>query len=232
MFEKILKREKLLIVLAVLIAVVYLGGRYFDRRYDEAVAQNTVAQLALKEQRAENAAIEKRVVARLQQYQDLVSSLTTQNAALAQAAGQRRIELKHQQEIDQALPLPDLAIRWTHLAKLQPDDIKSTNKGLLVSESGSRTTVQVLETVPVLTQDLSDAHTVLNNKDKQIEGAEVLVSELQTQVSGLKGELTAKDRACDARLILEKSKAHKSKVTWFVTGIGIGAGVVLKLVLF
>lgn len=228
----ILKHQTILIVLAVLLAFVYLGGRYFDSRYDEAVAKNAVAQQALKEQRTENAAIEKRVTAQLQQYQELVTTLTAQNSVLAKAAGQRHTELEHQQKVDQTLPLPELAIRWTHLAKLQPDDIKSTDKGLIVSEDGSRATVHILETVPVLQQDLSDSHTVLTNKDKQIEGAESLVSGLQTQVSGLKAELVSKDTACKTELTLEKAKSRKGKLKCFLTGLGIGAGVIVKLVLF
>lgn len=232
MFEKILSRERLLIVLSVLIAVVYLGGRYFDSRYDDAVAKNAVAQQVLQEQVTQNATIAKQLAVQVQQYQGMITSLTAQNSSLARAMGQRQTEVQHQQKIDQTLPLPDLAVRWQKLAELSPGDFENTTRGLHVSESGSRTTVQILETVPALREDLADSHTIIANKDTQIEGANGVISGLGTQVAGLKSELTAKDKACDTQLKLYKTRSRKGKFKWFLTGLGVGAGVIVKLVLF
>ena len=232
MFEKILSRERLLIVLAVLVALVYLGGKYFDSSKDSAVAKNAVAQQVLQEQVTQNATIAKQLAVQVQQYQEMITSLTAQNSSLARAMGQRQTEVLHQQKIDQTLPLPDLAVRWQKLAGLNPSDFENTTRGLHVSESGSRTTVQILETVPALRADLVDTHKIIENKDTQIKGADGIIAGLNTQVTGLKSELTAKDKACDTQLSLEKAKARKGKVRSFLTGLGIGAGVVAKLVLF
>jgi hypothetical protein len=234
MFDKekswILNHEKILIVLAALVVLVYLGGRYFDS--DSAVAKNAVAQQVLQEQVTQNATIAKQLAVQVQQYQEMITSLAVQNSSLARAMGQRQTEVLHQQKIDQTLPLPDLAVRWQKLAGLQPGDFENTPKGLHVSESGSRTTVQILETVPVLREDLATTHQIIANKNTQIEGATGVITGLNTQVAGLKTELTAKDKACETELKLAKAKARKGKVRSFIFGVGIGAGVVAKLVLF
>jgi hypothetical protein len=228
----ILKHQTILIVLAALVAFVYLGAKYLDSSKDSAVAKNAVAQQVLQEQVTQNATIAKQLAVQVQQYQEMITSLSAQNSSLTRAMGQRQTEVQHQQKIDQTLPLPDLAVRWQKLAGLQSSDFENTGKGLHVSESGSRTTVQILETVPALREDLAASHKIIENKDTQIEGADGIISGLNTQVTGLKSELTAKDKACATQLSLEKAKARKSKVKYFVTGLGIGAGVVAKLVLF
>lgn len=236
MFDKekswILNHERLLIVLAVLVVLVYLGGKYLDSSQESAIAKNAVAQQVLQDQVAQNATIAKQLATQVQQYQGMIESLAAQNSSLARAIGQRQTEVLHQQKVDQTLPLPDLAVRWQKLTGLQPGDFENTTRGLHVSESGSRTTVQILETVPVLREDLAATHKIIENKDTQIEGANGVITGLNTQVTGLKAELTAKDKACATQLSLEKAKARKSKVKYFVTGLGIGAGVVAKLVLF
>lgn len=231
MFEKILNREKLLIVLAVLIAVVYLGGKYLDNAKESAIAKNAVAQQALQDQVTQNATIAKQLATQVQQYQSMIESLTAQNSSLARAMGQRQTEVLHQQKIDQTLPLPELAVRWQKLAGLTPADFENTTKGLHVSESGSRTTVQILETVPAMREDLVATHKIIENKDTQIDGANGIITGLNTQVTGLKAELTAKDTACTAEVKLEKAKSRKGKLRAFVVGLGIGAGVVVKLLI-
>lgn len=232
MFEKILNRERLLIVLAVLVAVVYLGAKYLDHAKESAIAKNAVAQQALQDQANQNAVIAKQLATQVQQYQGMVESLASQNSTLARSMGQRQTEVLHQQKIDQTLPLPDLAVRWQTLTGLQPGDFENTTRGLHVSESASRTTVQILETVPALRKDLEATHQIIENKDTQIEGANGVITGLNTQVAGLKAELTAKDKACETELKLEKAKARKGKLKSFLTGAGIGAGVVLKILLF
>lgn len=225
------EHERLVLGLGLLGVVLWLGNSFLSHTYDRALVKNAIANQVLQEQISKNEEIEKQMSHQLETYQQLMSTLSAQNSSLARAMGQRQTEVLHQQKIDQTLPLPDLAVRWQKLAGLQPGDFENTTRGLHVSESGSRTTVQILETVPALREDLAATHQIIENKDTQITGANGVITGLNTQVAGLKAELTAKDKACETELKLEKAKARKGKLRAFVVGLGVGAGVVVRLLI-
>jgi hypothetical protein len=220
--------ERLIIILAVLLAAVYLGSLWMNHSSDSAVAANAIAQQDRKEQTAQNVEIAKQVIALQQQYQQMMVTLSAQNAAINSAINQRQIVVQQQQKVDQTLPLPDLAKRWEKLVDLQPSDIQATDKGLTVTDAGSRETVKVLETVPALKQEVKDTQQIVENKNAQVEGLTGLVTSRDTEIVGLKAEVSKADAACKTTLDLEKTKARKSKVKWFVGGVITGAAFVVR----
>jgi hypothetical protein len=226
----VVAHEKLIIVIAVLATVLFLGNRWMNKSDDKAIANNAVAQQVLQERITQNENLAKQLATQLQQYQQIITAMAAQNTALANSMKQRQVEVQQQQKIDQTLPLPDLAIRWEKLANLQPIDIQNTDKGLAVSEYGSRATVQILETVPALQQDKKDLTTTIANKDTELNACNGVVKNFNEQVvPGLKAELVEKDKACVARLDLEKADARKSKKNWFIRGVVSGAAAAVAL---
>jgi hypothetical protein len=227
----ILAHEKLLIVTGTLAATLYLGSMWIGHSSDKAIAEAAAAKQVVAEQVARNADISKMMLTQTQQYQQLVNTLVANNQSIVSAMAARQTAVQQQQKVDQTLPLPDLAIRWEKLAGLQPSDIVATDKGLTVNEEGSRTTVQILETVPVLQMDVKDSHQIIINKDQQIGGLDGLVTGLRKQVDGLTIEIKDKDAACTTQLNVQKAEARKSKRNWFIGGLITGAGVVARLLI-
>ena len=225
----ILAHERILIVFAVLFLAVFLGWKYLNSSSEEAIAKNAVAQEVLQQQVTQNQAITKQLATQVEQYQQMLSALTAQNASLLKNISQRQVAVQKQQQIDKTLPLPELGRRIEGLAGLTTPDVTPTAKGLELSEAGSRAIAQLLETVPVIQQEVKDLQVIVANKDVQIASLETLVGSLNIQVAGLRTELLDKDRAMKAAIDLEKAKARKSKVRYFLTGLGIGAGIAAYL---
>jgi uncharacterized protein YlxW (UPF0749 family) len=227
----VLAHERLLIIVLAVAAVVFLGWKYLNSSSDAAIAKNAVAQEVLQQQVTQNQAITKQLATQVEQYQQMLSALTAQNASLLKNISQRQVAVQKQQQIDKTLPLPELGRRIEGLAGLTTPDVTPTAKGIELSEAGSRAIAQLLETVPVIQQEVKDLQAIVANKDTQIASLETMVGSLNIQVAGLKTELLDKDRAMKAAIDLEKAKARKSKIRYFLTGLGIGAGVASYLLL-
>lgn len=225
----ILAHERILIIFAVLFFAAFLGNKWINHSAEVASEKSVAAQQVLQEQINTNVNIAAQLKDEVKAYKETLATLTAQNAALVQSISQRQVAVQKQQKIDQTLPLPDLGKRLATVAGITTPEITATVKGLEISEVGSRAITQLLETLPQLQQDVADLKVVAANKDIQIASLTNLVNSLNTQVDGLKKELVDKDVACKAEIKLEKAKARKSKLRYFLTGLGIGAGIATYL---
>lgn len=218
--------ERLVLGLAVLALVLYLGNKYINASADQAIAKAAAAQQALDTIKQQNADLQKKTDAQVAQYAALLTQLTQQNQNLLASIQSRREAVQQQQTVDASLPLPQLASRWIDLAKLKLDAIKSTENGLIVTAEGAVTTVQALELVPVLQQNLADMEKIVANKDQQISGLDGVADGLKVQVGGLQSQIVAADTACKATLEAQKAKDRKSKRNWFIRGAMIGGAII------
>lgn len=217
------KHERIILVFLILVAGSWFGNHWLNNTAakDKLVATATAQQL--NDQKDKNAQLSSQVATTAAQYQAMVSSLTQQNAQLASAMSNRTVVLKQQQTVDKTLPLPDLGDRWTTLAGLQPGDLTATQNGITVTDEGARATVTQLEQIPVLTQNLADSQTQVKDGLEELNKADSLIDGLDTQVSGLNVQITDQQTADAAALRSAKASARKSKLGWFLKGIGVGA---------
>src|SRR5882757_11061352 len=213
----------ILIVLGLLVAV-FLIWKFLDHSAAVADKKSLQADAVLQQQTVINNNLAAQVKSQGDTLTQLVVQVSQENAALLQAIQARSTATVVQQKVDKTLPLPELATRWENLASLQPADITATASGLLLSDSGSRLTVQALENLPTLSQNLADTQAIVQNKDSQISSMTEFQGTLQTQVKGLNLQITDADKACKLQVSAVKSDARKSKMKWFLTGIGIGIG--------
>jgi|SRR5882757_3858849 len=216
--------ERLILIVLGLLVAGFLVWKFLDHSAAVADKKSLQADAVLQQQTVINNNLAAQVKSQGDTLTQLVVQVSQENAALLQAIQVRSTATVVQQKVDKNLPLPELATRWENLASLQPTDITATTSGLVVSDAGSRMTVQALENLPTLTQNLADTQAIVQNKDSQISSMTEFQGTLQTQVKGLNLQITDADKACKLQVSAVKSDARKSKMKWFLTGIGIGIG--------
>lgn len=225
------RHERIILVFLVLAFGSWFGNHWLNNTAakDKLVATATAQQL--NDQKATNATLAAQVATTAAQYQAMVTSLTQQNSQLAAAVSTRTVVLQQQQTVDKTLPLPDLGNRWSTLAALKPGDLTATQDGITVNDEGARETVAQLEQVPVLTANLKDTQTQVENGQAELDKANGLIGDLGQQVSGLNTQITDQTKASAAEVASVKADAAKSKRNWFVRGLITGAGIVTAIVL-
>jgi Tfp pilus assembly protein FimV len=219
--------ERLIIVILVLAVSGWLGNHWLNNRAEVADQKVVAAQQALDAQKTANTQLAAQVQQTTAQYQAMVNSLTQQNSQLTSAMQSRTVVLQQQQTVDKTLPLPDLGTRWSTLANLQPGDLTATTSGVNLTDAGARATVSTLEQVPALTSNLADETKVADNRQAEVNEANVLVDGLNQQVTGLNLQITDGDKTCNTKLAAVKADAAKAKKNWFLRGLGIGATVAI-----
>ncbi|MGA2886070.1 MAG: hypothetical protein ABSE80_13115, partial [Halobacteriota archaeon] len=83
-------------------------------------------------------------------------------------------------------------------------------------------TVDQLEQVPVLTQELSNTKGQLENVDSLLTASNAQVATLNALVSGLNLKAVDDKNACNAEIKGVKDDAAKSKRRWFLMGVVAG----------
>ena len=147
----------------------------------------------------------------------LQAQVAATNAALIASIKVRNTQTQQQQQVDKTLPLPALASRWETIAQLQPTDINSTTVPgqLVVSDAGSRATVQLLEEVPTLQANLKAEQTEIDN-DLQI------IAKQDDLIAQLNKDLIDEKASHVADVKLEQAKGKRSFWRGFKTGFVIG----------
>lgn len=216
--------ERFLLILLGLLVAGFLIWKYLDHSAAVADKKSLQADAVLQQQTVINNNLAAQVKSQSDTLTQLVVQVSQENAALLQAIQVRSAATAVQVVKDKTLPLPELATRWENLASLQPADITATTSGLVVSDAGSRMTVQALENLPTLTQNLADTQAIVQNKDSQISSMTEFQGTLQTQVKGLNLQITDADKACKAEITSVRASARKGKFKAFLWGLGIGVG--------
>lgn len=176
----------------------------------------TIAQV----QQSKDAALAAQVASQAAQYQALADKVQVQNAALVAANTQLATALAKQQKTDASLPLPDLANRWTVLVPSAKPI--ATPSGLAVDTPGAIATVQSLEQVPVLSAQIENDRTQIENTQNLLTASNGQVATLNEEVSGLRLEAVDQAKVCDARVKVETDKVHTARRRWFKIGFLTG----------
>ena len=198
--------EKLIIVALSGFLIFHIGDKAFDAWIHHDDVNAKIAASTVKTDNTQTVALQTQVTT-------LQKQVAATNAALIVAIKARNTQTQAQQTIDQTLPLPALAARWETLAQLQPSDIKTTSTSdLLISESASRATVQLLEDVPTLQANLKADQAIIDN--------DVLIMSKQSDlIVQLNKDLTDEKTSHVADVKLEQAKGKRS----FWRGFKIGA---------
>jgi ribosomal protein L9 len=217
------KHERILIIVFCLIFGYFLldKGLGIVSSYESHKADQANATLAL--QKSQNDAALAQAKATLADYETALANSVKENAALSAAISARDKVVVVQQQADAKLPPSQLATKWTGL--IGDSGVESTPSGFSVTSSAGLATVQSLELVPVLKQDLVDETSKATNLQTDVDKANTLIDQGKIVVNGLQLQLTDQSKACILQVNAEKAAARKGKLKAF--SIGFVAGFVV-----
>jgi len=203
-------------------AFVFVSQKYFDYRVTNDGKSSQIAQVQLDAQKAANTQSLAQAQQTLADYRTALDVYSKQNSTLAAAIAARDKGVQTQQATDAKLPPTGLAARWAALAQVDTSEIVPTSSGLNVTEDAALTTVNQLEMVPVLTQDLSDKQKQIDNLNVEAGKSQAVISQGTTLVDGLQLQLKDQTASCKIQVQTVTDKANKSKLKWFGAGFVTG----------
>jgi predicted nucleic acid-binding protein len=209
-----------------LLAVLVLGtlGYGVERYFDAEVAKNNV-QVALTQQQVLNdqknaAAIAATVAQDRASLQAEVQADHALIASLAASVASRNTGLVAQTKVDADLSLTGLAARWNQLLPTVTPTVTTTGIGL--TAQGAHDTVASLEQLPVLIQNLKDETAIAGNYQQEVQKSDILVTDLNNQVTGLNKQLADSSKECIAQVAAVKAEGKKNSIKWAKRGFILG----------
>jgi hypothetical protein len=183
-------------------------------------AQLAQATEASKVQAEKDAATATLALQEREQYKALAQQVATQNEALEQANATLTAALSQRQKTDASLPPSELVNRWATLVPQAKPTV--TPSGVALDSAGAVATVQELEKVPVLSSQIENEHTQLENAQKLVASEGTQITTLNTLVTGKDAELADNAKVCATQIATVKAEARKSKMHWFEAGYVAG----------
>jgi len=226
-YIKFIKAHETILGLVLAAAVIWgVSGKIESVVAKHDKSQETQAQIVANAQQSKDAALATQAAQQAEQYKELSDKVAAQNAALEQANITLATALAKQQHTDDTMPLPELAQEWTKLVPgMAPNDITfalDPNGQITLTDDAAHKTVDQLEQVPVLTQELSNTKGQLENVDSLLTASNAQVATLNALVSGLNLKAVDDKNACNAEIKGVRDDAAKSKRRWFLIGIVAG----------
>lgn len=216
--------EKLIIIVLVLGLALYIVQKGYDYADKVATHKYQQAQTTLQTQTTKTDTALDEAKQTLASYEQALAISESQNAKLADIISKRNTTLTQQQTVDSNLPPDALVARWQSLINNQ--GVQSTNFKIAVNDSAALDTVQQLEKVPVLTQNLEDEQKSNDNLQTSLNNSNTLINQGKSVISNLQLELKDQQNECNTELSKVKADARKSKLKWF--GAGYIAGLLTK----
>lgn len=223
-----LQKHEKLVIIALLVVVGYFvvnKGLGIAASYETHKAQQ--AALVTQAQAAKNVTTLSDTKQLLDSYQQQLATFALANQRLTAAITTRDQQLAVQQKADNQLQPSELALRWAALIK--DTGVQSTPTGYVVTPSAALATVQQVEELPPLTQDLADEKAKEANLEKDVQNANALVGEGKIAVNGLQTQLVDEDKQCKTEVAELKAKARHGVFKSF--GFGYAAGFVSGILL-
>ena len=226
-YIKFIKAHETILGLVLAAAVIWgVSGKIESVVAKHDKSQETQAQIVANAQQSKDAALTAQAQQQAEQYKELSDKVAAQNTALEQANITLATALAKQQHTDDTMPLPELAQEWTKLVPgMAPNDITfalDPNGQITLTDDAAHKTVDQLEQVPVLTQELSNTKGQLENVDSLLTASNAQVATLNALVSGLNLKAVDDKNACNAEIKGVKDDAAKSKRRWFLIGVVAG----------
>jgi hypothetical protein len=216
------KHERLIIVVVVLVFGYFALDEALGVvvQWDNHKASVALATVQAQEVKNEEALTQAK--ATLLDYENALAASIKQNIALNAAIAARDKAVVVQQKTDAQLPPMQLALRWQDL--VIDTGIAPVPNGYQVSNTAALNTVQQLEQVPVLQQDVTDEKNQNLNLQTDVNKANDLISQGKVVVNGLQLQIQDQQKSCETQITALKAQAHKGKVKSF--GIGFVTGYV------
>ncbi len=222
----------LVVALAVIAMIWHLGAKYEDSRGEKLIAANAVIQQQLQVQVTQNQTLAGQLATEQEAYNRLAEKIRAQNAEIDTAMAAKNAEVAKQQQVDAILPLAGLAIRWRSLENLMPSDVAIGGTGMLfVSGPAATKTVQDLEAVTPLHDEVMQGHQIEDNLTGQLTSLTSVNASQTNEIAGLNSQITLAEKSCQDRIGVVKAQQKKKSGFWFKVGVIAGSvltGIVLR----
>jgi hypothetical protein len=220
----LLDHERLIIVLVLAVGLWFGVGKVQSIIADHDSVQLKAAQAVAAQQATQNAALAQQAQEDKAQLQALTDKVTAQNAQLAQANATLAAALSKQQHTDATLPPSELVQRWAQITPTMPTGAVAVapDNSIKVSQAGAVATVQQLEQVPVLQQQLTNETTLKANDDLLLVQQNKSLTDAFDQITGLNKTIVDNSAVCQDQIKVVKAQAAKSKRRWFIIGYVAG----------
>jgi hypothetical protein len=221
--ESWLKKHERIVLVSLVLLFGSLGLHHFLFNQASASAlRATVAEQALVAAKATNVQQASQTAAVEAQYQSITDTLAKQNAALAASVASRQVVLTQRQTENATLPPTALAKEFQVLTGVQDADISADTTGLKLTPTGALTTVNLLETIPVLQKDLADTDADLGTTRTALGTANGVIAAQGTQIIGLNVTLVTQAKKAKDELDACKKAGRLQSFRWFVRGAVTG----------
>lgn len=222
------EHERLIIIILVLSVLMFSFNKYINyesekTKINQALISEEVKQLFDKVQADETANNQERKA-----FEEKVLSLESQNKSLISQIENDNIVLRQRQTVDNSLSLKDLSLRWENLVG---SGITPNGSSVLVTSDAAHETVNQLESVPVMKDELTKDGQLIENKEQELEAENNFNLSLTKEIQDGKLLLDKKDKQCQADISALKAGDRKGKRNWFLRGVVVGGSIVTYIVL-
>ena len=214
------KHERMILVILGGLVLWFAIGKIDQVIINHDAANLSQAKVTADAQAKANATLAAQVVQDAADRKALEDKLAAQNDKLEQATITLANALAQRQKTDATLPPDQLVARWNTLVPTAGATV--TSNGVTLPSVGAIATVQQLEQVPVLSSQLSNTQQELKNAQSLVSAEGQSIALLNTEVSGLRAQITDNQKVCTAQIAVIKAQAAKSKRRWFYAGVIVG----------
>jgi len=208
----------LLLVVGLVIGSIYgIESVIANHDHEKDVQMQTLAQTMVQQ----NQLFQQQTKAEIDTLVQQNAVLIQQNTALASAITSRDTQLRTQQSQVPQLSPDQLSVEWQKDIK-NAGNIKPSTGGYLVDQAAAVASLQAIEAVPVLQQDITDLQKSNANLGVQLVN-ETAIFEAEKKSHGSDNDTNKTVLAAkDAELKDVKAQCRKSKLKWFGLGVVVG----------
>jgi cell division protein FtsL len=200
--------EKLLIVIIAAVTLFHLGNKAYDAYENYLTQKQSATTVQITAQETTNAALQKQIVT-------LSASIATQAKIDDAKIAAAKASIATKKKANDAMTLPDLTNHWADLIASPRTNFQSIGTTVSVTADDAHKTVDQLEQIPALNDQLNATQDKLNGCTSVVNVDSQLITGLQTSIS-----LEKTGRAEDAKIASVKQK--KSWMSGFKIGVVVG----------
>lgn len=178
------------------------------------------AKVVAQVQQSKNDALTAQIASDKAAFDAQVAKLDVRDAQLQSLQVQLVTALAKQQHTDATLPPTELVARFNTLVPAAGASV--VPNGVMLPEQGAVATIQELENVPVLKQELTASQEQTSNVTILLGAETKQVTDRDSLISGLRLEAVDQTKVCTAQIAVVKAAARKSKRHWFIAGVVTG----------
>jgi hypothetical protein len=211
-----------LIVVGGLIVGGVLGVEKLVQDHD--VANATKYTTLLAQQTQQTQALQKQLQADEAQSAQIEAQLLAQNAQLTKQISARNIAVAAQVKTDATLSTQQAAARLAQQTNASAGEVTASDASVTLDLPITRAVVSDLDELPVVTANLADTTTKLNNETTVATNAQSDLSAADKVITAQTAQMADATKACNAQIAVVKAKARRSKIKSFLVGLGVGLG--------